>query len=395
MRKHVLFIIENTSVYNDTRVRSEALAAKEFGFDVSVICPKARKRKFRADELDGIRVYEHPEPVIGVGKLSLVLEYVNAFFWELVLALRIYFGQRFHIIHSANPPDHVFLLAIPFRLLGVRFIFDHHDITPETYIAKFGKKGLVYKLLLMMESLTFRSTDVVISTNESYKKIAMGRGGRHADDVFVVRNGPDLGRMKRLEANGDLRRGFSYLVGYVGIISQQEGIDVLLRVARYLVMTRGRTDIRFIIVGSGPYWKEMVELSRRMSLERYVSFTGFVPDADLYNILSSVDVCVNPEFRNEFTDKSTMIKIMEYMTFGKPVVQFYTTEGQVTAGEAAVYVRENSEELFGDALLELLEDEPKRKAMGAEATARIQNFLCWEKQKDNLKRAYDRISSIG
>lgn len=206
-----------------------------------------------------------------------------------------------------------------------------------------------------------------------------------------MRNGPDLNRLVGVKSNGNLRKGFQYLVGYVGHIAQQEGIDNLLRVARYLIYEKKRRDIKFIIVGSGPYWRQMVKLSEMMGLVDNVWFTGFVPDSELYEILSTVDICVNPESSNEFTDKSTMIKIMEYMCFGKPVVQFYTSEGEVSAGDSAIYIRNNSEIEFAEALLGLLEDPSRRDRMGLEGRKRIEESLGWHKQKVKLKNAYERI----
>jgi len=281
-----------------------------------------------------------------------------------------------------------------YKLFGVKFIFDHHDIAPETYVAKFGKKGGFHEILLLMERLTFRFADVVISTNASYKQIAIERGSKASSDVVVVRNGPALSQIPKVQPNPKLRDGFRYLVGYVGVIGQQEGIDNLIRIADYIVRAKKRSDIKFIVVGTGTNWKEVVRLCSAMGLDRYFWFTGYVPDSDLYEILTSVDVCVNPEFGNEFTDKSTMIKIMEYMAVEKPIVQFYTSEGEVTAGEAASYVRENSPSLFAEELLALLEDEGRRKAMGVFGRKRIENELCWERQKGELKKAYDRADKL-
>ncbi len=311
--------------------------------------------------------------------------------WELLLAFRIFFTDRFDAIHAANPPDHLFLVFLPFKLFGVKFIFDHHDIAPENFEAKFGRKGFFVKALQFMERMTFRTADIVISTNESYKQIAMGRGKRKEEDVVVVRNGPDADIMRRISPNEKLREGFRYLVGYVGVIGQQEGIENLLTAVDHIVHKVNRTDIKFIVIGTGPHWRSVVKLSGEMRIERHVYFTGFISDHDLYEILSTVDVCVNPEFENDFTNKSTMIKIMEYMTFGKPIVQFYTKEGEVTAGGSACYVRENSPVLFAETLLELLGDEQRRIRMGKIGMDRIDNELGWPNQKLHLKNAYERV----
>jgi glycosyltransferase involved in cell wall biosynthesis len=392
--KHILFIVENNCVFRDRRVWGEALAARELGYIVSVISPTDHlqngKPKRNLPSLDGIRIFQHPRPLEGKHVCGLLFEYANALFWEFLLSARVFFTRPFHIIHAANPPDHIFLIAILYKLFGVKFIFDHHDITPEAYVAKFGKSAGFSKILRLMERLTIRTADVVISTNESYRRIATGRGRKPPSDVFVVRNGPDLSKIPNTQPNPSLREGFTYLVGYVGIIAQQEGIENLLLAAQYLINEKQRTDIRFIVVGTGPHWEAIVRLCKDMGLDKYFQFTGYISDSELYEILSTVDVCVNPEYGNEFTDQSTMIKIMEYMTFERPIVQFYTREGEVTAGEAASYIRENSPTLFADELLLLLENPTKRKAMGKAGRRRIEGHLCWESQKLQLKKAYDR-----
>jgi len=389
--KHILFIVENNSVPFDMRVWNEARAAREFGYDVTVICPSDARKKDSRSLIDGIRILRHPQVPEGSGKASLILEYLNATFWECLLSLRVFATHPFHVIHGANPPDHVFLVAAPFKLFGVKYLFDHHDIAPENYEAKFGKKGALHRLLLLMERLTFKSSDLVISTNESYKKIAMGRGGKRSEEIFVVRNGPDIERMPETLPDPKLREGFRYLVGYVGVLGQQEGIDNLLQAVDHIVRERKRTDIKFIIVGSGPHLKSLIKQSRDLGLETYVQFTGYVPDRVLHAVLASSDVCVNPEFGNEFTDKSTMIKIMEYMMFAKPIVQFHTTEGEVSAGESAVYIRENSVPRFAAAILDLLDDPEQRAKMGAWGRRRIDERLGWARQKQQLADAYRTI----
>jgi len=389
--KHILFIVENNSVPHDRRVWNEAQAAKEFGYEVSVICPNDPHEKDTRHLINGIRIYRHPRPIEGSGKSALIIEYINALFWEFLLSIRVFLTHRFHVIHSANPPDHIFMIALPFKLFGVKFIFDHHDITPENFVAKFGYKGIFHTLLLKMEWLTFKTADFVISTNESYKKIAIKRGGKKAKNVIVVRNGPDLTKIPEIAPNPKLREGFTYLVGYVGVIAQQEGIENLLYAVDYMVQEKKKTDTKFIIIGTGPHWQQVVEQSKKMGLEKYIHFTGFIPDKNLYETLSTVDICINPEFGNDFTNQSTMIKIMEYMTFGKPIVQFYTTEGEVTAGEAALYVRENSPTLFAEAIFSLLNDPERCNKMGAIGQARVKETFSWQQQKGNLAKVYNEI----
>lgn len=389
-QKHILMIVENNPLPHDPRVWHEALAAREFGYRVSAICPSNKKMGSRSPFIDGVRIYRHLN-FEGRGVLGLLFEYGNALIWELLLAARVFFTDPFDAIHAANPPDHLFLVSLPFKLFGVKFIFDHHDIAPENFEAKFGRKGFFVKALKFMERMTFLTADLVISTNESYKQIAMGRGKRNEEDIVVVRNGPDADIMRQVAPNEKLREGFRYLVGYVGVIGQQEGIENLLAAVVHIVSKLNRTDIKFIVVGTGPHWRSVVKLCKEMRIDRYVQFTGFISDHDLHEILSTVDVCVNPEFENDFTNKSTMIKIMEYMTFGKPIVQFYTSEGEVTARESACYVRKNSPVLFAETLLELLGDEQRRIRMGKIGMERIDTELGWPRQKLYLKNAYERV----
>lgn len=327
-------------------------------------------------------------PVEAAGKFGFVFEYLNAFFWELLLSICVFVKKPFQIIHSANPPDHVFAIALLFKIFGTKYIFDHHDISPENYLAKFGRNDVFHKILLLMERLTFKTADIVISTNESYKKIATGRGNKRKDDVFVVRNGPALHKIKWMQPNKELKDGFDHLVVYLGSIGQLERLDVLLRAVRYIVYEKKIKGIKFMIIGTGPFWKEMREMAKQMTILEYVTFTGHIPYEKLYEILATADVCVNPEFKNDFTDKSTMVKIMDYMTFGKPIVQFNVTEGRVTAGDASIYVKENDEVEFAEAIINLLNNPNKRKKMGQIGQTKIFEELNWDKQRVNLKKAY-------
>ncbi len=394
-KRHILFIVENNPAPPDKRVWNEALAAREFGYDVSIISPSDHPGERKRFLQNGIQIHRHLRPAEGSGKRSMILEYLNSVFWELFLSLRIFLTHPFDVIHAANPPDHIFLIALPFKLFGVKYLFDHHDITPENYVAKFGKKDLLFKLLLVMERLTFKTADLVISTNESYKKIALRRGAKRDKDVVVVRNGPVLTRLPEVSPNPKLREGFAYLVGYVGIIAQQEGIENLLRIASHVVNQKKRIDVKFIVVGKGPHLRRVIRQSEEMGLAEYVRFTGYIPEKDLHEILATADVCINPEFSNEFTDKSTMLKVMDYMMFGKPIVQFHTIEGEFSAGGAAVYIRENSVAKFGDALVDLLDNPDRRSEMGALGRKRIVEELAWDRQKKDLKFAYQRILNAG
>ena len=389
MEKHILFIVENTPATMDQRVWNEALSMKEKGYDVTVISPKYNNTEKNYESIEGINVYRHFTPPDVGRKYAFILEYCNAFIFEFVLSLKIFLSKPFQYIHAANPPDHIFFIAIFFKLLDVKFIFDQHDLCPENYLAKFGKKDLFYRSLQIMEKLTFKTADIVITTNESYKKIAMERGKVSNSQIFVVRNGPNLSRVLYMEPNEKLKQGFDYLVTYVGKMGNQEGIDNLLRTIKYIVHERKVKSIKFILIGPGPDRENMMRYSEKLKLNRFVQFTGYIPYREFCEILATSDICVNPEFRNSFTDKSTMVKIMDYMTFGKPIIQYETTEGKVTAGDSAVYIKENNEIEFAEAIINLLENESRRKIMGNIGKKRIEEMLNWDKQKDNLIKAYN------
>jgi glycosyltransferase involved in cell wall biosynthesis len=286
----------------------------------------------------------------------------------------------------------IFIVAAPFRLFGKRFIFDHHDINPELYEAKFNRRDFFWKLMVWFERLTFRSANVVISTNESYRKIALTRGGKKPEDVFVVRSGPDVEKLKTVPANDAWRNGRQDMVGYVGVMGDQEGIDLLLEAAQTLCLERGR-DVQFVLVGGGPALDDLKAQAKDMGLEDHVTFTGRAPDEDLFEVLSTADVCVNPDRVNPMNDKSTMNKILEYMAFSKPIVQFDVTEGRFSAQEASLYAKANDPADMADKLEELLDDPETRKRMGEFGRRRVVSELSWDHQVETLIAAYQRAAS--
>ena len=388
--RKVLIIVENLPVPFDRRVWQEACTLREAGALVSVICPEGKAYTKRYEFLDGIHIYRHSLPVEAKGALGFLLEYSAALIHEMRLAVRIYFKHGFDVIHGCNPPDLIFLVALPFKLLGKRYIFDHHDISPELYESKFGKRGLAWSALKLAEWLTFKIADVVISTNDSYRKIAIARGGRQPEDVFVVRSGPDLVRVKAHTPNPSWRRGRRFLVGYVGVMGTQEGIDLLLEAAVHMVHKLGRRDVQFCLVGGGPSLRDLKALAEKMGLDDCVTFTGRASDETLFEILSTADVCVNPDRVNAMNDKSTMNKILEYMALGKPIVQFDVAEGRFSAGEASLYAKPNDPIDFAEKLLSLLEDPQARARRGAIGRARVEERFAWTYEAPKLLQAYSR-----
>lgn len=389
--RKVLIIVENLPVPFDRRVWQEATTLRDAGYQVCVICPIGKGFEARYELLEGIHIYRFPLPPEAKGALGYALEYLVALFWQYILAWRILLTRGFDVIHACNPPDNIFLIGLFFKLFGKQYIFDHHDISPELYEAKFGKKGLFYRMLLACERWTFRTANVSIATNESYKRIAIARGGIDPKRVFVVRSGPDLERLKILPPNKALKNGCKYLVAYVGVMGKQEGIDYLLRAVRHIVYDMGRTDIHFSLVGSGTETKQMKTYAKELGLADYVTFTGRVPDQDMLEMLNTADVCVNPDVANEMNDKSTMNKVMEYMALGKPIVQFDLKEGRFSAQKASLYAEKNDEVDLAQNIIRLLDDPELREKMGSYGRARIENELEWKFEAPKLLAAYEAL----
>jgi glycosyltransferase involved in cell wall biosynthesis len=357
------------------------------------LCPRTKSAKLGYEMIGRIRVYRHPMSEEGNSPLGYLWEYGCALLFEFCYAWWIYLRHGFHVIQGCNPPDNIFLVALPFKLFGVKYIFDHHDAMPELYFAKYGTQGFLYKVQVLLEKLTYRFSDVVMATNESYKDLAINRGHLAPEDVFVVRNGPDLETFKAVPPNPALKHGRPYLVGYVGTMSDQDGLDILLEVALYL-KKMGRTDIHFTCVGGGPALAGLRKMVQDKDLSDTVNFTGRISDADLLEILSTADVCVNPDRPCEMNDISTMIKIMEYMALGKPIVQFDLREGRFSAQDASVYAdTSNQVPDFAAKITCLLEHPEKRKKMGEFGRRRVESELAWGYSVQNLLAAYEKAFS--
>jgi glycosyltransferase involved in cell wall biosynthesis len=393
--KRVLIIVENLPLPFDRRVWQEARTLAAAGATVSIICPTGKGYEKRYEQIDGIHIHRHTLPIDASGALGFLLEYGAALFWETWLAWKIFFTRGIDVIQGCNPPDLIFLVALPFKLFGVKFIFDHHDINPELYEAKFGKRGFFWRLMVLFEKLTFKSATVSMATNQSYRAIALERGGMKPEDVFVVRSGPDLSRLKPVSPEPRWRNGRKYLVGYVGVMGEQEGIDLLIDAADHLVHKLGRSDIQFCLVGGGPSLAGLKALAAAKGLENHLTFTGRAPDQDLFEVLSTMDVGVNPDRVNAMNDKSTMNKIMEYMALGKPMVQFDVTEGRFSAQDASLYAKANDPVDMAEKIAELLADPKRRAAMGDYGRARVEAELSWSHQIDPLLGAYAKALGSG
>jgi len=394
-RRRVLIVVENLPVPFDRRVWQEALALREADYTVRIICPAMKGYTRFRESLDGIEIYRHPLPFEArSGALGFLVEYSFALVFQLFLTLGIYIRHGFDAIHACNPPDTIFLLARLLKPLRVKFLFDQHDINPELYLAKYDRQDFFYRLLLWLEHQTYRTADVVISTNESYRSIALARGNKLDDDVFIVRSAPDTARFHPVSADDSLRRGRRYLVAYLGVMGRQEGLDLLLDSIRIIVHERDRTDISFLLIGSGPEIATVIALSSKLKLDDYVTFTGRIPDHEVLTALSTADVCVNPDRFNAMNDKSTMNKILEYMAVGKPIVQFDLKEGRYSADNAALYARPDDTADFADKILTLLANQELRATMGNFGLSRLKNQLSWSNSKVNLLRAYDKLFGV-
>ncbi len=387
--KRVLMIVENLPVPFDRRVWQEAQALRDAGYQVSVICPTGQGYQSRKEEIDGILIYRHPLPVEGKGVAGYLIEYPVALFWQFLLAWRVFLGRGFDVIHACNPPDDIFLIGRFFKLFGKRFLFDHHDINPELYEVKFGRKDLLYEILLLLERMTFRTADVVISTNESYQRIALSRGGVEPNRVFIVRSSPDLSRLKPGPPIEALRRGRKYLVGYIGVMGAQDGIDILLRIIHNIVYERERKDVQFLLIGGGTELDAMIRYAQELNLAEFVDFTGFLRGQELIDTLGSIDIGVCPDPVDSYNDKCTMNKVMEYMALGKPLVQFELTEGRYSAQEAALYAKDEQD--FAEKILQLLDDPELRKAKGEYGRRRMENELDWRYEVPKLLSAYQKV----
>lgn len=390
MRK-VLIVVENLPVPFDTRVWQEARTLVSNGYVVSVICPKGKGYTKEYELLEGVHIYRHDLPNEGNGFIGYVKEYFAALKEEYRLAKKIYKEIGFDVIQGCNPPDNIYLVANRFKKYGVKYVFDHHDICPELFYAKFKKKGLLYKSQLWLERNTYKNCNMAFVANESYKKIVIEREKIDHSKVFVLRSGPNLDRLKIQPPRPEIKRGKRFMVGYLGVIGQQEGIEYLLEAAKYLKEIKGQNDIFFGIVGGGPHLEALKKKAMQMKLDDIVEFTGRVPDDIMLDYLNTSDICVNPDEFNEMNDKSTMNKVLEYMALGKPIVQFDLTEGRYSAQEASLYAKPNDPVDLAEKILKLLNDENKRKYMGQLGRDRIVNQLSWDHTSKALLNGYDKL----
>jgi glycosyltransferase involved in cell wall biosynthesis len=388
----ILIIVQNLPVPFDRRVWLECRTLTRAGYQVAVVCPKgAGDPSYQL--IDGVQIYKYRPYCPGGGAVSFFAEYVYSFTATLMLSLKAVRGGRFGAVQSCNPPDIFWPIGLLFRLWhGSRFVFDHHDLCPETFESRFPDGSpLLYRGLRFLERRTVRQADHVISTNESYRRLVMGRDRVKPDRVTVVRTGPDPDKLKAAGTVPSLRRGRAHLAAYIGVMGPQDGVDIVIKVADYIVRTMKRTDISFTLIGSGDCFDELVALRDQLELKDFVEFTGRVPDEAVRDILSTADIGLSPDPKNPLNDVSTMNKTMEYMAFGLPVLAFDLRETRASAAEAGVYATPNDTEEMARLLVDLIDDEPRRRSIGSAGRDRIEQKLAWSHQELHYLSVYDNL----
>jgi glycosyltransferase involved in cell wall biosynthesis len=391
----ILIIVENLPVPLDRRVWQEACALRDAGNDVTVICPQMRGYTTPFEVLDGITIYRHWISDEAKGIKGFIAEYASALLGEMGCALKVWRTKGFDVIHLCNPPDLLFLIALPFKLLaGVKVIFDVHDLWPEMFEAKFGKRGLLHWAVRVAERCTLALADVVMATNQSVLAAVKSRGKKCDEDMFVVRTAPNQ-LPTSLPEDPALKKGRKHLVGYIGVMGNADGVNYLVEAAQHIVQMRKRDDVQFVLMGSGPEHEELLKQRDALGLQAFVDMPGRVSNEFLFTALKTMDLGVACDPINDYNEHCTMNKTLEYMAFSKAQVMFGTREGRVSAGEAARYVMENSASALGDAILEMLDDPVARERMGRIGYERLTTELGWEKSVAQLLAAYRRAMAKG
>jgi glycosyltransferase involved in cell wall biosynthesis len=390
----VLMLLQNNPYPRDKRVRREATTLAEAGYQVTVICPSAKGQPWRED-VNGVYAYRFPAPPEADGLLGYLLEYGYSMIAAFFLSIVVLFQRGFHIIHAHNPPDMFVFVAMMYKLFGKRFVFDHHDLSPEMYKERFEGKGnpRIHKILLWMEKVSCRAANHVIATNQSYKNLQMERNGVPEERITIVRNGPDIRYETEVEPADDVQQAGRMLLAYVGIMGHQDGVDYLLKALHHLADDLEQTDFYCILMGTGAAYDELQLLTKELQLEDYVNFMGWTEYSRVLSILKAADICLAPEPSNEYNDRSTMIKITEYMASAKPIVAFDLPEHRYSAGEAAVYAGANEPLEFARKIQYLMENPDKREEMGRFGRNRMETEMAWSFQAEKLLRAYDTLKN--
>jgi glycosyltransferase involved in cell wall biosynthesis len=393
-RNRVLMILENCSYLRDARVSKQAQALKKNGYSISVISPECCRWPSRVD-VSGVTVYGFPHLSFSHGTLGYLLEYTYATFAIALIAVYVWLTEGFDIIHISNPPDCIVPVMAVYKFIGKRIIYDQHDLSPELYGARFPRpNSLLLKIQLRFERFSYQLADQIIVTNESYRKIALSRGGQSESKVTVVRNGPELERLQALQIDEELRKKSPNIIAFAGIAGYQDGLEYLCRALKCLRCDQCRSDFLCVVLGDGDALPEIKKLARQLGIDDNIWFAGWISDLDLYfRYLSTADICVSPEPSNQYNDRSTFVKIMEYMLAGKPIVAFDLPESRFSAGGAALYASPNDASDFAAKLAALMDDAGLRRTMGDLGRRRIETTLAWQHWVPNLIAVYDRVST--
>jgi glycosyltransferase involved in cell wall biosynthesis len=389
--RRALILVEDLPVPFDRRVWAEAKTLRDAGWDVAVISPQGPGASTWHERADGIEVYRYPLPATGSGLASHALEYAIAVPATLVLALLALarFKGRIDVVHACNPPDFLFPIGLILKASGSAFLFDQHDLGPELYAAQGGRVGgLVDRILKWAERRTYRSADAVIATNESYRRVALERGGTDPARVFVVRSSPDPSRLHPVPPSAELRDGRSGLVVYLGTMGRQDGVDLFVRAAAVIAAERPG-EVRFVAIGSGDQRDSLEAQAAELGLGQDLTFTGRLPDAEVRRYLATADVGVSPDPKNGFNELCTMNKTLEYMAMGLPTAAFDLEETRVSAGDAAIYAMPNDPRELASAILALIDDPERRAEMGRLGRERIAGPLSWSVSAGQLLAAYE------
>ncbi len=402
--KSALIIVENQAYLRDTRVKAEAMTLRDAGWRVHVICPAiipdGRRRGeagiYATEDIGGVLVHSYQIRFASRGFYRYLKEYLLSMFHITRLSWRVYRAYRFSVIHLCNPPDILFAIGFPYKVIGIKVVFDQHDLFPEMILSRYHGllKKTLYLLARALEFLTFKSADAVISTNRSYRNLALRRGHVDESKVFVVRNGPVLGEISPDSPEPILKRGFLHMACYAGIMGPEDGVVELIDAIHFIVQSLGRRDIRFCLLGDGAAREKTVGRVRKWGLEPFVEMPGMILDRGHFRrYLSTADVLLAPELSNPLNDKSTFIKIAEYMAMGKPIVAYDLRETRYTAEDAAIYVPSGDFEAYGTAIVRLLDNPARRARMGDIGIDRVKKQFCWEHQRAGLLAAYDQVLS--
>jgi glycosyltransferase involved in cell wall biosynthesis len=388
-----VIVVENLPVPFDRRVWQEAQALNRAGWTVSVICPTNADFPKTFEVIDDIAIYRHPLPPEGRGGLAYLREYSTALLHEFRLLFKVHRERGFSVIQACNPPDLIFLVALPFKLMGKRFIYDQHDVSPELFVVKFGKKGLLYRALMFFERMSYLMADQVITANATFKDLAISRGGKTPSQVEVVYGVPDRMRIRRVEPEPGLRGERKFVLGYVGIINEQDGVDHLVRAVAHLVKVMGFRDFRAVVVGSGPALELSRSLARSLEVEDFILFSGYRKGDKLLAYLSAFDIGIIPDPFNEANDLMSMNKVFEYCALGIPTACYPLKETQRLLGDAGVYAPSHEPAGLAEACLKLMQDDALRARAAASATKLSAESFLWENEARKYAATFERVLS--